>query len=110
MPLLRSSAQAAASVGCAGSGEECGFSWRLNSTTEQSDLGAQYSALEVIQGILVPVSKGLVTAASSSPSGTVPGNGSGASAPAKGSGERLAREQQNVVALVLLGLLAFVML
>jgi mannan endo-1,6-alpha-mannosidase len=114
MPLLQSSAQAVASVGCASSGEKCGFYWRANANDENSDLGSQFSALEVIQANLVPASKGLAIG-SSSPNSSTPGSGTGtasgtatSASPSKGAGRRLGADVWEVamLALTMIGLFA----
>jgi mannan endo-1,6-alpha-mannosidase len=107
-PLLRSSAEAAATVGCADDGgATCGFEWGPNATAGQSDLGAQYSALEAIQGILVPGGKGLAMAGGGSSGAGSGSGGDGSPTPAKGAGVKQVGERHNVVALVILGLVVF---
>jgi mannan endo-1,6-alpha-mannosidase len=82
-PLLQSSAQAAASVGCASSGESCSFNWRPNSQSGTSDLGSQFSALEVIQANLVPVGKSLAGSGSSASNSSATGAANGGGGPTK---------------------------
>jgi mannan endo-1,6-alpha-mannosidase len=61
-PLLKSSAAAAASTGCTNSNGSCAFNWLSNEGgSGPSDLGTQFSALEVIQSILVPSAGALAT-------------------------------------------------
>jgi mannan endo-1,6-alpha-mannosidase len=88
-PLLANSAKAAASIGCAKSGEACTWNWNSESDAESS-LGSQYSALQAIQANLVAGSKAPATSGTSNSSGPASGasgsaSGSAASAsPSKG--------------------------
>jgi mannan endo-1,6-alpha-mannosidase len=60
--LLKSSATAAASTGCTNSNGSCAFNWLSNEGgSGPSDLGAQFSALEVIQSILVASAGSIAT-------------------------------------------------
>lgn len=95
MPLLQDSAKAAASVACT-NGEKCLFSWQQDLLDSQpkdkvSNLGAQFSALQVIQQNLAGSGKALVVQSGSSSSngpatpsvsGSATGSGNGASASA----------------------------
>jgi len=59
LPLLQSSAKAAASTACSSSNGSCGFSWLQNAKESSSlDLGSQYSAFEVILSNIAATSRG----------------------------------------------------
>ncbi|KAF1811304.1 glycoside hydrolase [Eremomyces bilateralis CBS 781.70] len=86
LPLLRSSAQGAASNACPDADGFCSYSWTPGTGSNvggSSDLGHQLSALQVIQANLVPHASGLALPGSL-PSGpgsltSIPGNSSSAS-------------------------------
>jgi mannan endo-1,6-alpha-mannosidase len=110
LPLLQDSAKAAASVACT-DGEKCLFSWQqglLDSEPKDkvSNLGSQYSALQVIQQNLLDVSKALAVQSGSSSSngsatpstgGSSSGSGSASASATANAGYRLLGASHNAL-------------
>jgi mannan endo-1,6-alpha-mannosidase len=82
-PLLQSSAKGAATIGCDSEGDKCVLDWSQTSS-DASDVGSQFSALQIIQQNLVASSKapsaGGSATSNSSASGTASSSSGGSTA------------------------------
>jgi mannan endo-1,6-alpha-mannosidase len=91
LPLLQSSAKAAAANACTFSNGTCAFSWassgKSGTADSTSDLGSDFSALEIIQANLVGSAKAIVTQNGSATENSSSSGSAGGAAP-KASGTR----------------------